>query len=50
VYLACAVDGEAFLLVSKDSDLRNLGDDYEGVLIAGWQRLAEELQARGIAI
>lgn len=50
VYLACAVDGNAFLLVSKDSDLRSLGDEYEGVRIAGWQRLEEELQARGIAL
>ena len=50
VYLACAVDGDAFLLVSKDSDLRSLGDDYEGVRIAGWQRLEEELQTRGIAL
>ena len=50
VYLACAVDGDAFLLVSKDSDLRILGDEYEGVLIAGWQRLEEELRARGIAL
>jgi predicted nucleic acid-binding protein len=50
VYLACAVDGDAFLLVSKDSDLRSLGDEYEGVLIAGWQRLEEELKARGLAL
>lgn len=50
VYLACAVDGDAFLLVSKDSDLRSLGDEYEGVLIAGWQRLEEELRARGIEL
>jgi predicted nucleic acid-binding protein len=50
VYLACAVDGEAFLLVSKDSDLRALGAEYEGVLIAGWQRLEEELLARGIEL
>ena len=48
VYLACAVDGQAFLLVSKDSDLRNLGDQYEGVLIAGWKRLEIEIRARGI--
>lgn len=50
VYLACAVDGDAFLLVSKDSDLRILGDNYEGVLIAGWQKLEEELRTRGIEI
>jgi predicted nucleic acid-binding protein len=48
VYLAAAVDGDAFLLVSKDSDLRSLGDEYEGVLIAGWQRLEDELRARAI--
>lgn len=50
VYLACAVDGDAFLLVSKDSDLRALGAEYEGVLIAGWQRLEEELRARDIEL
>lgn len=50
VYLAAAVDGNAFLLVSKDSDLRTLGDEYEGVLIAGWQRLEDELRARAIEL
>lgn len=50
VYLACAVDGDAFLLVSKDSDLRALGAKYESVLIAGWQRLEEELLARGLEL
>jgi predicted nucleic acid-binding protein len=50
VYLAAAVDGDAFLLVSKDSDLRSLGDEYEGVLIAGWQRLEDELRVRGFKL
>jgi predicted nucleic acid-binding protein len=26
VYLACAVDGEAHLITTEDSDLRSLGD------------------------
>ena len=33
VYLACAVDGGAHLITTEDSDLRSLGDDYEGVRI-----------------
>ncbi|MFN7949909.1 MAG: PIN domain-containing protein [Blastocatellia bacterium] len=35
VYLACAVDGEAQLLTSQDSDLLSLGDVYEGVQVVG---------------
>jgi hypothetical protein len=48
VYLACAVDGDARLLVSKDSDLRTLGNEYQGVRIAGWQELENELRKQGL--
>lgn len=33
IYLACAVDGNAHLLTTEDSDLRLLGGTYEGVRI-----------------
>ncbi len=36
IYLACAVDGTAHLITTEDSDLRSLGDEYEGVLILSW--------------
>ncbi len=36
VYLACAVDGQAHLLTSEDSDLHSLGNEYEGIPITGW--------------
>lgn len=48
VYLACAVDGNARLLVSKDSDLRSLGSEYEGVRVVGWQELQLELRRHGL--
>ena len=34
--LACAVGGEAHLITTEDSDLRALGDEYEGVLVLSW--------------
>ncbi len=48
VYLACAVDGDAHLLVSKDSDLRSLGSRYEDVRIVGWRELEGEMRRRGL--
>ena len=47
IYLACAVDGDAHLLTTEDSDLRLLGDSYEGVLIIGWRDLKAELASLG---
>lgn len=49
IYLACAVDGEARLLTSEDSDLLNLGAEYEGVAIMNWRGFLGELQGRGLA-
>lgn len=49
IYLACAVDGDARLLTSQDSDLHSLGEMYEGVRIVNWVGLAEELRACGLA-
>jgi predicted nucleic acid-binding protein len=46
IYLACAVDGEARLLTSEDSDLLSLGTPYEGVEIMNWQGFAAELRHR----
>jgi hypothetical protein len=46
VYLACAVDGEAQLLTSEDSDLLNLGRIYEGVQIMNWRSFAADLRQR----
>jgi len=46
VYLACAVDGQAHLLTSEDSDLRSLGKEYEGIPIVGWRELQRELRGR----
>ena len=43
IYLACAVDGHAHLLTTEDSDLRLLGDSYEGVRLIGWRELKAEL-------
>jgi predicted nucleic acid-binding protein len=48
VFLACAIDGEARVLASKDSDLTSLGSEYEGVRIVSWQELVEELRAYGL--
>lgn len=50
VYLACAVDGEAHLLTSEDSDLRLLGETYEGVRIVNWGELTRTLIERGLMV
>jgi len=47
VYLACAVDGNAHLLTTEDSDLRLLGESYEDVRIVNWSELKDELARRG---
>ena len=46
VYLACAVDGHAQFLVTQDSDLRSLGETYQGVYIVSWNELEVELVKR----
>ncbi len=48
VYLACAVDGNAHLLTTKDSDLRLLGKSYADVRIVNWHELEDELTKRGL--
>lgn len=48
VYLACAVDGQAHLLTSEDSDLRSLGSEYEGIPIIGWIALYDALLQIGL--
>ena len=48
VYLACAVDGYAHLLVSEDSDLLSLGSMYEATRIVSWRQLTEELSELGL--
>jgi hypothetical protein len=50
IYLACAVDGDAHLLTSEDSDLLSLGESYENVRIVGWRELKGELTRRGFSI
>ncbi len=50
VYLACAVDGEAHLLTTEDSDLRLLGDTYQDVQIVSWRELKDELAMRGLLV
>jgi predicted nucleic acid-binding protein len=47
IYLACAVDGNARLITSEDTDLRSLGREYEGVLILSWLEFLEYLRNRG---
>lgn len=44
IYLACAVDGGAHLITTEDSDLRSLGDEYEGVLILSWDEVCDYLR------
>lgn len=46
IYLACAVDGDAQLLTSQDSDLLSLGSIYEGVQVMNWQAFTAELRSR----
>lgn len=48
VYLACAVDGEAHLITTEDSDLRSLGDEYEGVRILCWDEFSAHLRGLGL--
>ena len=50
VYPACAVDGQAHLLTTEDSDLRSLGDVYEGVPIVSWREFHADLQGRGLIV
>ena len=50
VYLACAVDGEAHLLTTEDSDLRSLGETYQGVRIVTWNELKATLAGRGLTV
>jgi predicted nucleic acid-binding protein len=50
VYLACAVDGEAHLLTTEDSDLRLLGETYQGVPVVSWSELRVELVKRGLIV
>jgi hypothetical protein len=48
VYLTCAVDGEAHLLTTENSDLRSLGETYQGVRIVNWYELKATLAERGL--
>ena len=48
VYLACAVDGGAHLITTEDSDLRSLGDEYEGVLILSWNEFLAYVRRQGL--
>ncbi len=49
IYLAAAVDGNAHLLTSQDSDLLSLGDAYADVRIVDWRGLTMELKVRGLS-
>jgi predicted nucleic acid-binding protein len=50
VYLACAVDGDAHLIMTEDSDLRSLGEKYEGVHILSWKECRDFLRQHGLPI
>lgn len=50
VYLACAVDGEANLLTTEDSDIRLLGETYQGVSVVSWNEFRIELVKRGLMV
>jgi len=50
IYLACAVDGNAHLLTTEDSDLHLLGSTYERVQIVNWRDLKDELSKRELDI
>jgi len=50
IYLACAVDGEAHLLTTEDSDLRLLGETYQSVRIVNWNELKAALAERGLTV
>lgn len=47
IYLACAVDGGAHLITKEDSNLRSLGNEYEGVLILSWDEFRSHLRRLG---
>jgi predicted nucleic acid-binding protein len=49
IYLATAVDGQAHLLTSQDSDLLSLGEAYEEIKIVDWQGMKCELRKRGLS-
>jgi hypothetical protein len=42
--MACAVDGDAHLLTSRDLSLLGIGSPYEGVRIVTWVALLLDLQ------
>lgn len=48
IYLACAVDGNAHLLATEDSDLHLLGSTYEDVRIVKWRDFKVELSDWGL--
>lgn len=50
IYFGCAVDGDAHLLTSEDSDLLSLGESYENVQIIGWREFKRELVRRGFSL
>jgi hypothetical protein len=50
VYLACAVDGPAQLLVTEDSDLRSLGGAYQGVHMLTGTNSKLNLVKRGLIV
>ena len=50
IYLACAIDGEAHLLTTEDSDLRLLGETYQSVRIVNWNELKATLAERGLTV
>jgi predicted nucleic acid-binding protein len=50
VYLVCAVDGDAHLITTEDSDLRLLGEEYEGILILSWNECREYLWQHGLQV
>jgi predicted nucleic acid-binding protein len=49
IYLATAVDGQAHLLTSQDSDLLSLGEAYEEIQIVDWQGMKRELRKRSLS-
>ena len=48
IYLACAMDGGAQVLVSNDTTLLGLGSPYAGVRIITWREFATELWGQGL--
>ncbi len=43
IYLACAADGQADLVVSNDATILSIGDEYEGIRVIDARRLRDEL-------